>query len=195
MFVAAILLALIIAILAIPFDIKFSVRRHDAFHSEVVVRWMFGIVKFTVPSKSELKQDTNPRKRIKTAKTQTKPTNFGTAKDLFWNARFRYRTIKFVKDIFKSIHIIGFYLRIRLGLDDPAETGRLWVCLGPLAVFLSGLSNSTIQLEPDFQTEIVYLDGRGTIRIIPLEVIFTIVAFLFSPITIRALLAMSKSRK
>jgi hypothetical protein len=87
----------------------------------------------------------------------------------------------------KTIHIAGFYIRLRLGLDDPADTGRLWAFLGPLAVFVSNLSNATVQLQPDFQTEIVYLDSRGRIRIVPLQVIVTVFAFLFSPITVSAL--------
>jgi hypothetical protein len=188
---AAIVLALIITLLAIPFEIIFQLQREKAFHSDVEVRWLFGVVRFAVPGKSTQKPDKRPAKVEKKAKKQKKAnkksTNGKAIKNLLWNARFRYRAIKFVKAMFKSIQIATLYIHIRLGLDDPADTGRLWALLGPLAVFLSNVSSARITLEPDFQAESVYLDGRGRVRIVPLQVIFTVLAFVFSPITISAM--------
>jgi hypothetical protein len=193
--IAATLSALIIALLAIPFEVIFKIQRDEGFRSNVTLNWLFGVVRFTIPDKSAQKPDKKSRKIKTTKKANKKPANAQAIKDLLWNARFRYRMFKFVKDVFKSIHIANFYMRIRLGLDDPADTGRLWAYFGPLAVFLSNLSHATVHLEPDFQTEIVYLDSSGKVRIVPLQVLFTVFAFLLSPITISALLAMRKSRK
>ncbi len=187
MIAVVILFALIIALLAIPFDVKFKIHRHEEFYSDFAVQWLFGIVKFNIPNQRTQKPDNQPHTTKKRKKAKKKPANFGAAKDLFWNARFRYRFFKFVKDMIKTIHLAGFYIRLRLGLDDPADTGRLWGYLGPLAAFLSNFSNSMVQLEPDFQTEVVYLDSRGRMRIVPIQVIFTVFAFLFSPTTISAL--------
>jgi hypothetical protein len=193
--VVVILFALIIALLAIPFDIKFKIQRREEFHSDVAVQWLFGIVRFNIPSQRTQKLEKKPHKIKKIKKTRKKAANVSAAKDLLWNARFRYRVFKFVKDLLHIIHIAGFYIRLRLGLDDPADTGRLWAWLGPLAVFLSSLSNSMVQLEPDFQTEIVYLDSSGRMRIVPLQVFFTVFAFLFSPVTVSALWTMYRSSR
>jgi hypothetical protein len=184
---ATIVLALIITLLAIPFEIIFKIQREKEFHSDVEVRWLFGVVRFAVPGKSQRKPDKKPAKDKKQKKANKKSANGKAIKDLLLNARFRYRAIKFVKDVFKSMQIAAFYMHIRLGLDDPADTGRLWALLGPLAIILSNLSNARVMLEPDFQEETVYLDGKGRVRIVPLQVIFTILAFVFSPITISAM--------
>ena len=190
MIVVAILFALIVALLAIPFDVKFSIQRHEKFHSDIAVQWLFGVVKFSIANQTKA-ADNKPRKIKKNKKTKkkpkNKPANVSAVMNLLWNARFRYRLLKFVKDVFKTIHIASFYLRLRLGLDDPADTGRLWTFFGPLDVFVSNLSRATVHLEPDFQTEIVYLDSRGKVRIVPLQVVFTVFAFVFSPITVSAL--------
>ena len=188
MIYVAILFALVIALLAVPFEINFNIQRQEVFRSDVAVRWLFGLVRFRVPGKSVQKPQKKKLPKIKRkAKARKKSANGKAIKGLLWNARFRYRAIQFVKDLFKSIHIATFYLRIRLGLDDPADTGRLWAVLGPLAVFLAALSNATVQLQPDFQSESLNLDSSGEVRIVPLQVIFTVLAFVFSPITIQAL--------
>lgn len=186
--VVIIVVALIVALLAIPFDVKFKIQRQEEFYSDIAVQWLFGLVKLNTSSQRRHEPD-KTGKITKIKKTKKKRTNARVAKDLLWNARFRYRFFKFVKDMIKAIHIASFYVRVRLGLDDPADTGRLWALLGPLSVLLSNLSHSKVQLQPDFETEIVYLDSKGHIRIVPLQVIFTIFAFLLSPTTISALWA------
>jgi len=185
----AILLGLIIVVLAIPFEFTFNIQRRESFPSLVTVRWLFGIVTFDVlrPQKT-LAKGQQHKKRAK-KKTKKKRKNIGNAKELIWNARFRQRLILFVKDIFKSVHISAFNLRLQLGLDDPADTGRLWAFMGPLSIWLSNLSNTKVQLQPDFQNEVVFLSTNGTVRVIPLEIIFTVSAFLLSPITINAIRA------
>jgi hypothetical protein len=194
-----IIIVLLVAILAIPFEVIFKVQRDQEMKSDIAIRWLFGVVRFPVVKEPSEKPAAKARKTKK--KTQKKPksktgsVNFEAVKNLFLNAKFRYRLIRFVKDIFKSIRIASFYLRIRLGLDDPADTGRLWAYLGPVAVYLSNVSNTTIQLEPEFQLETFNYDGSGKIRIVPLQVIFTVLAFILSPITIHALWQMNKTAK
>ena len=191
-----IIFVLVVALLAIPFEIIFKIHRQQVTLSDIAIVWLFGVIRFTVSNDTAGKQAKKPRKPKKKQKTKAnKSTNFSAVKYLFLNARFRDRLIRFVKDVFKTIHIASFYLRVRLGLDDPADTGRLWAYLGPLAMYLSNLSNATIYLEPDFQTETLDFDGSGRIRFVPLQVIFTMLAFVFSPVTIHALWQMRQSDK
>jgi hypothetical protein len=190
-----IILVLIIAVLAVPIVVIFRVRHDQGLQSDISIQWLFGAVQIPASSKPGEKPSKKPYKAKQPRKKKPKPANFQSVKNLFWNAQFRGRVFTFVKDIFESIHIAHFYLRIRLGLDDPADTGRLWAYFGPLAVYLSNLSNSAIHLEPNFLTESVLLDSSGRVRIIPLQVIFTVLVFLLSPVTIRALWLMQKYKK
>ena len=193
MIYVGIILVVFVALLAIPFEIIFKIQSQQERQSDIAIVWLFGVVRFPI-SGAPGRPSKKPKKTKKSSKRKGK-TNFRAIKSLFFNARFRNRLIKFVKDVFKTIHIISFYLRIRLGLDDPADTGRLWAYLGPLAVYLTNLSNATISLVPDFQTETLDYDGSGRVRIVPLQVIFTVLAFVFSPITIQALWRMRKAGK
>ena len=193
MIYVGIILVVFVALLAIPFEIIFKIQSQQERQSDIAIVWLFGVVRFPI-SGAPGRPSKKPKKTKKLSKRKGK-TNFRAIKSLFFNARFRNRLIRFIKDIFRTIRIASFYLRIRLGLDDPADTGRLWAYLGPLAVYLTNLSNATISLVPDFQTETLDYDGSGRVRIVPLQVIFTVLAFVFSPITIQALWRMRKAGK
>ena len=194
MIYVGIILVVFVALLAIPFEIIFKIQSQQERQSDIAIIWLFGVVRFPV-SGAPGRPSKKPKKTKKAPKRKGESTNFNAIKSLFFNARFRNRLIRFIKDIFRTIRIASFYLRIRLGLDDPADTGRLWAYLGPLAVYLTNLSNATISLVPDFQTETLDYDGSGRVRIVPLQVIFTVLAFVFSPITIQALWRMRKAGK
>lgn len=195
MIYVGIVLVFLVLVLAIPFEFVFIVYRQRETRADFSILWLFGVVRVPVSNKTARQRFKKPSKTKKPRKHKSKSANFATVSDLFRNARFRYRLIRFVKDVFKTIHIASFYLRVRLGLDDPADTGRIWAYLGPLAVFLTNLSNATVSLEPDFQTEILLYESSGRIRVIPLQVIVTVLAFVFSPVTIQAFWRMRKAGK
>jgi len=60
-------------------------------------------------------------------------------------------------------------LRFVLGLDDPADTGLLWACIGPISNIFANLYVPDIYIEPNFMAEIFYIEGKGEIRVIPIE--------------------------
>jgi hypothetical protein len=99
---------------------------------------------------------------------------------------FGSRLLRLARDLFRRIRIQELSLRIRLGLDDPADTGRLWAVVGPLAA-LPGLRR--VAIEPEFAAEIFELDGRGRIRIVPLRLLSVLLRFALSPVTLHALYA------
>jgi hypothetical protein len=72
-------------------------------------------------------------------------------------------------------------LRARIGLGDPAETGRLWAVVGPVAGALSMVKSASIVVQPEFLDTVLDVDARGRIRIIPLQVIGLLLALAFSP--------------
>lgn len=72
-------------------------------------------------------------------------------------------------------------VRIRLGLGDPADTGQLWGLLGPVAALLSNLQGARLELEPEFMDAVFELEGSGTIRFVPLQLLVLVAALMLSP--------------
>ena len=76
---------------------------------------------------------------------------------------------------------------IRLGFDNPADTGMIWGVLGPASILLDYYSENKVIIEPDFQDSALDIDTKGQISIIPLEILVISLVFILSPVTVKAL--------
>jgi hypothetical protein len=74
---------------------------------------------------------------------------------------------------------------VRLGLGDPADTGRLWAVVGPLCA-VAQLRNAELRIEPEFVDPVLEFHADGRVRLVPLRFLGLAVAFALSPPTIRA---------
>jgi len=106
---------------------------------------------------------------------------------------FRRRVYRFVSDVWQSVHKQNVRLLVRLGLGDPADTGRLWAVLGPLSGVLARLRDIRIAIEPDFLDATLEVDSSGTIRMIPLRIAIIVLGLFFSPPVWRGIRSMRKS--
>ncbi len=88
---------------------------------------------------------------------------------------------RFVADLWRAIRKQDVNLRIRLGLGDPADTGRLWAVVGPVAGLLANVEEASVEIEPDFMDAVFELESSGEIRLIPLQILYLVVALLLSP--------------
>lgn len=105
---------------------------------------------------------------------------------LLTQSAFRRHVIHFIKRILVATHAQDLYLRCRIGLGDPADTGMLWAVMGPLSAMLKNLQTMTIELEPEFIDAAVEIESHGHFHFIPLQFIALTIAFILSPTTIRA---------
>ncbi|MDX1697383.1 MAG: DUF2953 domain-containing protein, partial [Thiohalobacterales bacterium] len=94
---------------------------------------------------------------------------------------FRRRIIRFAGDIWRALHKSNLSLQIRLGLGDPADTGRLWAVVGPVAGILSNTREASIEVMPEFLESTFEMGGSGEIRVIPLQMIYLTAGLLLSP--------------
>ena len=101
--------------------------------------------------------------------------------------------IRFIHELWHAIQKRDVSLRIRIGLDDPADTGQLWAILGPVAGMLANVRQASIEIEPEFSVSTFELDSSGTIRIIPLQLLYLILALLLSPAVWRGIRQMRKA--
>lgn len=174
---------LIIGILAIPVDVTFFVTRQAALSSEVVIAWPSGLILYT-PKKDKAALRPEAPRPDEGSPTSRRSRFFFDMKDIFRTRGFARRLIKLATDLFRHVHFRVFTIRGRIGLGDPAETGQLWALLCMAAGMLAVMKHVTIS--PDFDRAVFEVDGQGTFRFIPLQIIVTVMMFMLSLPTLRA---------
>ncbi len=179
---AAALLLVTIAVLAIPVTVQFHVSRHQVLEQDVRLYWAFGLVSVPIPlaksnSKPAPRKKTEPRIDRSIASKRKKRDVVGALRQ----RRFRRRILRFVGDLWHAIQKRDLRLGLRIGLGDPAETGRLWAVVGPIAGMLAAVREMSISIEPEFYDATFELDTSGSLRLIPVQVIYLTLALVLSP--------------
>jgi hypothetical protein len=183
------LLAGLLIVLAIPVELAFSVQRREGKQRvRGTFGWLFGLVRLPL-GKTKARAESRPVHR---KAKKSKPRRGGASRvwTVVRNEGFGWRVLRLVRDLLRRVHIFDLSLKVRLGLDDPADTGRLWAVVGPVAALLTLPPVARFAIEPEFNTETLEVDGKGHIRIIPIQLLFVILVFLLSPITLRAMYTM-----
>jgi hypothetical protein len=180
----ALFLLLLLALLVIPIQLSFNIRWREGLNGECSLLWLFGLVRARLPVKVSAQPPEG-----KAHRPAAHPAR-GTAQRIFrilGQRPLRDRIIRFIRQSWGAIKKSDLYLHLRLGLGDPAETGQLWALLGPFSGLLSTLRGARIELVPDFLDAGFELQSRGTIRFIPLQLLYLMAGLLLSPALWRAI--------
>jgi hypothetical protein len=173
---------LAVAIGASPIDLRFMVDTGHDRKLRVQVGWLYGVLRKDVPS---------GRRPVKTP--AKKKARSGVS-PLQWN---RIRSLLGVKGLWSAIQRLAIRawrsmalprvnIRLRIGLDDPADTGRMFAIAGPVLVFLASRPGVHLLAEPDFADETLSVCGEADLRIYPLRLLWAVALFILSPATLRA---------
>lgn len=174
-----IFLLVVIALLAIPLELEFSVEWPDGAQNEIVLVWALGLLRTRIPTKGSekpSKADEEPLDRKRPARGQS--TNVLAA---IRQRPFRQRIYRFAGDLWRSVKKENMHVRARLGLGDPADTGQLWAVVGPVSGMLAGLKGASVAIEPDFADPTFEFAGSGRLRLVPLQVVSISIGLLLSP--------------
>lgn len=177
----ALFLALLISLLAIPITLDFKFAWHQALEQNVRMRWAFGLVNVRIPSagaRDGSEKAVPSRKKRGAARSSRGPRHVLAA---VRDGRFRRRILKFARDLWQAVRKQSIFLRLRIGLGDPADTGRLWGVIGPIAGMLSTVRDAKIQIEPEFFDPAFEMDTSGSIRVVPLHILGLVLGLLLSP--------------
>ncbi|MBA4176257.1 MAG: hypothetical protein C0505_06820 [Leptothrix sp. (in: Bacteria)] len=179
-------LGLLLLLLAVPVGVEFRLRRVGAFDARVTIRWLFGLVRLRAgwPMPAAGARRPAPARRAKPGHGPRGSP--GRALRLFGDAAFRRRVVRLVRDLVAAARLRDLSLHARLGLGDPADTGRLWALIGPLNAAAQGLARCELRVEPDFGDPVFEFDARGAALLVPLRLLALGVAFVLSPATLRA---------
>jgi hypothetical protein len=179
-------LASVLALLAIPVDLAFSVQRHEGRQeARGTLGWLFGLVRVRLGGPKERVRAKPERPRPRRRRRGRVRTRRATA--MLRVEGFGWRLLRLARDLFRRIHIRDLSLEVRLGLADPADTGRLWGVVGPLIAMLPSSLVTRLAVEAEFTREALEVEGKGSIRIIPVQLLFVMLVFVLSPSTLRAL--------
>ena len=186
--VVAILVGLLAGLLALPVYVAFCFQGVDALGGQITIHWLFGLVcsRIRVPEvgKPLTEQRATPEAATVRARTAQRGGRAGVVAALR-QAAFRQRVSRLVKDLVRAAHLRGLRLRIRLGLGDPADTGRLWAFFGPLTAVMQNLLDADLQIEPDFMDPVFEFEAEGRMLLIPLQILILVLGFALSPASLR----------
>ena len=177
----AVFLLLLGLLLAIPVTLTFQVYWQQVVKGDIELQWAFGLVRVRLPA-SRLSGPSSEEEPEQTIDHVERPTR--KKQRIFAVVRrkeFRQRIIRFICDVWHAVHKENLTLGVRIGLGDPADTGQLWAFLGPVAGILADVQETSIMIEPDFVDTTFVLDSSGSIRIIPMQMIYLAIALLLSP--------------
>lgn len=171
------LLAGLAVVLAVPLELAFQVRGLDPVQGGVMVRWMFGLLRWRVEW---------PRGRAPATPAGRRERRRDGMAAALREPAFRQRAIRFARDLLDAVQVQDLRLRLRFGLGDPADMARLWALALPLQGMLRRLPGAHVSIEPDFTEAALDFDGGGRLRMVPLRVALLAVAFALAPSARRA---------
>ena len=184
------LLVGVVVLLAIPVDITFTLQSEKDLQARLTIGWLFGLLRIPVHP-----EDGESGPAASSQQTGRKRDRRGLHPGaMLLSQGFLARLIRLLRRLKDCIHIRSLRLHLLLGLDDPADTGRLWGMLGPLTLAHPAPAVTDLVIQPEFTGAAFQIDGAGVVRILPIEVLGTLLAFALSPVTLRALYALGTGR-
>jgi hypothetical protein len=189
--VAGAVLALALLALALPVHVAFRVEGVDGFSARVNLRCLFGLLRFGVELPAAAQARRQPRRARLPAARQAaaRRSGAGRAKQVLAvlrQAPLRRRVLRLGRSLLAATHLRQVRLRLRLGLGDPADTGRLWALMGPVSAWAQGLRQAQVQIEPEFMDAVLEFQVQGQARLVPLQLLLLTGAFALSPEAWRA---------
>lgn len=182
-----IFLASLLLLLAVPLELSFRARLEQGQRTgDGQVRWLFGLVRLRLPFKAKAgkKNQVGKPKRRRHRKRRQSPLAVLSVEGIVTHV------LIFVRRLLRAVRIRRLTVEAHLGLDDPADTGRLWAVVGPVGGMLASTGPAALNLQPDFDGEVLTVNSEGRIQLVPLQLVALAVIFFLSPKTLRAMRAM-----
>lgn len=175
-----IFLLTVVALLAIPLVLEFRIEWPDGTNNEMVLVWALGLVRARIRTKGS-----EPTSIGKPTSTDSRKRGRGKSMNVMAAVRhqpFRKRLYRFFSDLWRSVSKENIRIRTRIGLSDPADTGKLWAIVGPISGMVAGVRGVSFIIAPDFADETFVVDSRGRLQLVPLRIIIVVTGLLFSPV-------------
>jgi len=181
------LAGLTIFVLCMPVDAALNIDTSGRPKFRLRLVWLFGLVSKEV--KREKKKPEKKRKRR---------IGFRTISRILRIKGLLRQVKDLVRDVIGQLKIRELAVNLKLGLDNPADTGFLFASIGSITPFLSLPSQYQLRVQPSFYDEAVF-EGylHGVLRLWPIKLVRPFVRFVFSLATLRVVkvLVLSKWKR
>ena len=194
----AALLAILVALLAVPVEVVIDAERADTLEARWRMRWLFGLVDIRSARARAARSGRRPEEPRTPAEPRTaavrrrRRTRMGIA--VLRTRGLLRRVVRLAWRLCRQIRFQGFHAHAAFGLDDPADTGVVYGVLSPLLV-MARTRGLDIDCRPMFLESGVRGTLSGTFHVRPLPVVGSLVAFLVSPPVLRAVRAAWRARR
>ena len=185
LYIVAGIVLLIILLFSIPVDMAFDVGGPGAARSRMRVGWLFGLL-----GKEIGRSRKKPRERA--SKSRKKKRSANPFLSLLLTKGVARELVKLFRRILRGVRVKHLDARLRIGLDDPADTGMLYSSLWPVLFPLT--NNISARLELSFEEPALDLTARGRIRVFPIQMVWSVLRFALSPAGLRAMKRMVMRR-
>lgn len=178
------LIGLFILVLCVPLDAKLSINTSEKPRFRLRLELFFGLIGKDLPrekKKPEAKREAAQEKRKKKRKI-----DFRTILKILRTRGLLKQIKNLVKGILGQFQIRELTVNLKLGLEDPADTGLVFALIGSTMSFLNLPPRYQISLQPSFDDEAVF-EGylSGVLRLQPVRLAVPLLRFIFSLTTLR----------
>jgi hypothetical protein len=180
------ILLLLILLLAIPVNLVYAVKKETSWAGRIIVYWMFGKVRFHLRPGRKREPPQSQRRRSRLRRASRVGKRVVRRRRYIFNA---LRTPGLIRRIIKLKRDLSGVLRPRrlrvqfiIGMDDPADTGRLWGLLAPLRLLFGtrsfGKSSAvSVEVTPDFIGPRFTGYSCASVQFVPLQLIGLFIGF------------------
>lgn len=178
------LAGLFVLVLCVPLDAALIMDSSGKPKFRVRLEWFFGLI-----SKELIREKEKPEeKKVVSRETRRKKRGIGfrTILRILRTKGLPGQFKDLVRGVLGQLKIRELAVNLKLGLDDPADTGLLFALIGSTTSFLSLPSQYQIRVQPSFDDEVVF-EGyfHGVLRVWPVKLVRPLLRFVFSPAVLR----------
>ena len=180
-YIIAGIILLLILMLSIPVELVFDLEIPGEAKPRVRVGWLFGLVWKEIrrrKRKPKRKKKRSLKPFLSLLRTRGLPGNL----------------LKLARKILSRVKVRQLDADLRVGLDDPVDTGMLWSVMWPALVSLNSSGPVKVRIEPSFAEPALEASVHGRIRLFPIEIVGSLLGFVLSPAGLRAARLMVVSR-
>ena len=171
-------MVLVVLALSVPVDVVLDLDTVARPKFRVRLTWLFGLV-----SKEVRKGEKRPEKKER----RRKRPGIRAIVEILRARGFLSQLQKLIRDTFRCLEIKRLECDLRVGLDDPADTGLLFAVVGPITIFLGNSLFRRIRVWPSFEEAVFEGHAHGVIRVQPIKLFPPLMRFIFSLLTLRVL--------
>jgi hypothetical protein len=185
------LVVLLIFVLCVPVDTVLTLDTSAERKFRLRLVWLFGLI-----SPELGRQRRKPEARQPSRAKRKRGIGLRTIWRLLRTRGLLTKIKNLARDVLSQIKIKEIAVNLRLGLDDPADTGLVFAVIGAARPFMKLPRHYELTIQPSFSAQ-PFFQGylHGILRLQPIRLVIPFGRFVFSPTMLRVLRILASSRR